>query len=305
MDTRLLKMFSEVARAGSLIAASRRLHLTASAISHGLKALETDLGSRLFDRVGKQLILNQAGEQLLASIQQPLAALAAAEESVRHLGQWGQTRLRLGAAASICQYLLPAAIRELKKSFPKATIQIETSDMTEMVDQVLQKRIDLALGVAPPSESMVELRPLFKDELLFVCAPSHPWAHGHPISREELRLQPLIVYQRNSLTARLIDDYFHALDLVPTKVMEIGNIEAIKELVKLNLGVSILAPWTAEKELARGSLRMRPLGVRPLKRAWVVGSLTGRRLALIEETFIRICRNLSAGLRLDRRDVPK
>src|SRR5438876_4902244 len=159
MDTRLLKMFSEVARAGSLIAASRRLHLTSSAVSHGLKALETELGSRLFERVGKKLILNQAGEQLLSSIQQPLAALAVAKESVRQLGKWGQTRLRLGAAASICQYLLPAVIRELKKTFPKVIILLETADMPEMVEQILQNRIDLALGVAPENEATVDMRP--------------------------------------------------------------------------------------------------------------------------------------------------
>src|SRR5262249_31326919 len=96
-----------------------------------------------------------------------------------------------------------------------------------------------------------------------------------------------------------------SVNLVPSTVMEIGSIEAIKELVKLNLGVSVLAPWTADKELARGTLRMRPTGPRPLRREWVVVSLAGRRLGLLEETFCRLCRNVAAGLRTDRRDVPK
>jgi len=304
METRLLKMFCAVARAGSLGGAARQLHLTPSAISHSLKSLETDLGCRLFDRAGNKLLLNQAGEQLLAQIQQPLAALDAAAESLKRLGQWGQTRLRLGAAASTCQYLLPTVIRELKKSFANITLQVESGDMPEMVGQIRQNRLDLALGVAPENTTGLETRPMFKDELLCVFAPSHPWAEGTPITREELRRQPLILYQRNSLTAGLINDYFARLDLVPSTVMEIGNIDAIKELVKLDLGVSVLAPWTADKELARGTLRMRPLGARPLRREWAIVYLAGRRLSLVEETFVRLCRNTASGLRLDRKDIP-
>src|SRR5262245_12245349 len=304
MDTRLLKMFCAVAKDGSVVGASRALHLTPSAVSHGLKTLESQLGCRLFDRAGKRILLNQAGEQLLAKIEQPLAALGAAEESLKQLAKWGQTRLRIGAAASACEYILPGVIRELKKSSPKVTLQVELGDMSEMVTLIHQNRIDLALGVAPDSGVDLELRPVFKDELMFTFAPTHPWATARSISHDELRTQPLIHYKRASITAQMVDAHFRSLDLVPSTVMEIASIEAIKELVKLNLGVSVLAPWTADKELARGTLRMRPVGSKPLRRQWVVAFLSGRRLNLIEETFCRLCRSYAVGLRLDRHDVP-
>ena len=101
-----------------------------------------------------------------------------------------------------------------------------------------------------------------------------------------------------------MEAYFHSLDLVPSTIMEIASTEAIKELVKLNLGVSVMAPWAADRELVRGSLRMRPLGSKPVRRHWVVASLAGRRLSLIEETFCRLCRQIASGLRMDRRDIP-
>src|SRR5438046_4207226 len=123
MDTRLLRMFCVVARMGSLVAASRIMHLTPSAMSHGLKALEAQLGCRLFDRTGKKLLLNQAGEQLFAQVQAPLTALDAAAESLKRLGKWGQTRLRIGASASACQHIVPGIIRELKKTCPTVQLQ--------------------------------------------------------------------------------------------------------------------------------------------------------------------------------------
>ncbi|MBI3850238.1 MAG: LysR family transcriptional regulator [Verrucomicrobia bacterium] len=304
METRLLKMFCAVAESGSLVTAARKAHLTPSAISHAIKSLETELGCRLFERAGKKMLLNQAGEQLLAQVSPPLAALEAAAEALKRLGKWGQTRLRIGAAASACQHILPGVIREIKKSNAQLELQIESGDMPEMVELVRANKVDLALGVAPDSLAGLEARSIFRDELMFVCAPSHPWAAGRPITAEGLRTQPLILYQRHSFTARLVEEFFRRLDIVPSTVMEIASIEAIKELVKLNLGVSVLAPWTVGRELVRGTLKMRPLGSQPLRRPWVLIWLAGRRLSLPEETFCRLCRAHAASMRLDRRDVP-
>jgi DNA-binding transcriptional LysR family regulator len=305
METRLLRMFCAVAEGGGLGAAADRLHLTPSAISHGIKALERELGCRLFERAGKKIVLNQAGEQLLAQVQPPLNSLDAAAEAIKRLGKWGQTRLRIGAAASVCCYLLPDVIGELKRSNPRLEFQVESGDTPEMVELLKTHKVDLAICLAPENGSGLEIRSLFRDELMFTFAASHPWAAGRPIPRDEMRTQPLILYQRASFTARLVSDFFRKLDLVPSTIMEIASIEAIKELVKLNLGVSVLAPWAVEQELTRGALKMRPLDTKPLTRRWVALWLTGRRLTLVEETFCKLCRSHAAALRLDRKDVPR
>jgi DNA-binding transcriptional LysR family regulator len=303
METRLLRIFCAVAENGSLVTAAAKLHLTPSALSHALKHLEAQLGCRLFDRAGKRMILNQAGEQFLSRIRPPLAALDEAAESLKRLAKWGQTKLRIGAAASICQYMLPAVIRELKKSHDKIELQVESGDTLELVQMLQTRKVDLGIGLAPENSSGLELRGIFRDELMFVFAPSHPWSTCKTISREDLSRQPLILYQRSSVTARLVADYFKQFGVVPSNIMEIGNIEAIKELVKLNLGVSVLAPWTADREVARGKLKLRPLGGKAITREWVMMGLAGRRLGLPEEIFCKLCRQQAAGMRLDRKDV--
>ena len=305
METRLLRMFCAVAEQGSLVGAAGRLHLTPSAISHGLKALEEEAGCRLFERAGKRVWLNEAGERLLAQARPVLSALEALGESMQRLAATGPSRLRVGTAASACQHLLPGVIRELKKTYPRLALQVESGDMPEMVELIRAHRVDLALGVAPTDANGLVMHPVFQDELMWVFAPSHPWAAGRPIGKEELRQQPLILYQRFSFTARLIDEHFRTFHFSPSAVMEVDSIEGIKELVKLNLGVSILAPWTADKELARGALRMRPLASQPVARRWVVIALAGRELSGAEETFCRCCRRQAAALRLDRQDLTR
>ena len=303
METRLLKMFCAVAETGGLVTAGRKLHLTPSALSHSLKALETDLGCRLFERVGKRMVLNQAGEQLLAQVRGPLAALESAADGIKRLAKWGQTRLRIGASASACQHILPRVIRELKKAHSPIELLVASHDSPRLVELIRESRLDLGLGVAPPESPEFELHPMFKDELLFVFSATHPWSASKSLSREEIRSQPFILYQRASMTTKLLEDYFREMEIVPSTIMEVASIGAIKELVKLNLGVSVLAPWTVDHELSRGSLKMRPLGARPLRRQWSVMSLASKRLSLPEENFCRLCRTHAAGMRLDRKDV--
>jgi DNA-binding transcriptional LysR family regulator len=304
METRLLKTFCAVAETGSLVTAGRKLHLTASALSHALKALETELGSRLFERVGKRMVLNHAGEQLLAQVRGPLAALDSAADAVKRLAKWGQTRLRIGASASACQHILPRVIRELKKAHSPIELLVASHDTPRLLDLIRESKLDLGLGVAPPESTEFEFRPVFRDEIMFVFAPSHPWAAGKAITAEEIKAQPFILYQRASITSRLLEGYFRDMGVAPATVMEVASTGAIKELVKLNLGVSVLAPWTVHHELARGRLEMQPLGSRPLRRQWAVMTLASRRLTLAEETFCRACRTQASAMRLDRKDVP-
>ena len=93
-----------------------------------------------------------------------------------------------------------------------------------------------------------------------------------------------------------MDDYFRAERVALRTVIELGSMEAIKELVKLGLGVSILAPWITQEEVEAGSLIALPLGRRKLSRTWAVRQRKGKRPTLAEETFIRICRSVTENI---------
>lgn len=304
MELRLLKVFCAVADSGSLVTAAGKLHLTPSAISHSLKSLETELGCRVFERVGKKMVLNHAGEQLFAQIQAPLTALESAAAGIKRFGKWGQARLRVAASQAACEHLLPGAIRELKKVHPSLELRVDSADTPQSLELLHANKIDLALCLAPPTVAGLAMRSVFRDELMFVFEPNHPWAKGRAITRDEIRNQQFITCQRSSLTASLLEDYFRRLQITPSVTMEVASPGAIVELVKANLGVAILAPWTVNRELIRGELKMRPLDTKPLWRNWSIVFLAARKLSLAEETFCRLCRNRAAGLRVDRNDLP-
>lgn len=293
IDSRQLRAFVILARTGSFTQTGRELHLSQPAISHSMKSLEAEVRCRLFDRVGKSLRLTQAGEQLLMHAEKILAEMQSARERLGELGKWGHGRLRIGASPTACQYILPSVLREFKESFPQCSIQIEPGDTSVALDQLRNNRIDLALALEPHRETQLEFRPLFNDDLQFLVSPMHPWATAGRAARDEITRQQFILYAKRSYLFEMIEEYFRHEDIVLPTSIELGNIEAIKELVKLGLGVSILAPWVARKELAEESLRALPLGKRKLRRSWGILHRKDQRLSLAQETFVGLCRTVA------------
>lgn len=289
IDSRQLRAFASLARHGSFTHAAKELHLTQSAISHSMKALESEMGCRLLGKMGKKVVLTEAGEALLVHVERILAEMASARAELGQLGKWGQSRLRIGASATACQHLLPNVLREFRESFPQCVISIEPGDTPEMIAALRDRRIDLAVNLEPRRDEQLGFRHLFSDDLAFVVSPLHPWAQSGRVSREEIPRQQYILYGKRSYTAEMIEAYFRKEGIVLFSTIDLGSIEAIKELVKLGLGVSILAPWTCRKELDEKSLVSLPVGRRKLRRNWGILHWRNRHFTLAEETFIGLC----------------
>jgi DNA-binding transcriptional LysR family regulator len=296
LDSRQLRAFRVLARTGSFTQTARELHLTQSGISHSMKALEVEIGCRLLDRMGKKVILTQAGEQLLQHAEKILQEMEAARESLTQLGKWGRGRLRLGASTTACQYLIPPVLREFKESFPDHAISLEPGDTPQLVASLLHQRIDLGVTLEAEKDPKLEFHPLFTDELQFVVSALHPWAQGKRVERGDIPRQSYILYSKHSVTFRQIEAYFRLEDMILNTIIEAGSMEATKELIKLGLGVSILAPWVAKKEIEEGSLVALPLGRKKLQRRWGILHWRGKRLTLAEETFIGLCESASSSL---------
>jgi DNA-binding transcriptional LysR family regulator len=294
IDSRQLRAFVSLARHGSFTVAARELCLTQSAVSHSMRALEEDLGCRLFDRMGKKILLTLAGEQLLPHADEILKRMQRARAGVTKLSEWGQSKLRVCASTTACQYILPSVLRDFQKTFPKVQLNIEPGDTNEALDLLEQKLIDCAICLEPPAEERFAFRSLFSDELLFLVGAEHPWAKVGRVERDEISDQNYVLYNKGTYTFELIEKYFRNEQITLNTVIELRSMEAIKELVKVGVGISILAPWVAEKELADRSLSAFPLGKRKLKRQWGVLHWRNQNLPLPLTQFIEACARASS-----------
>lgn len=299
LDSRQLQAFVAVARRQSFTVAAKDLHLTQSAVSHALRALEEDVGCRLLDRVGRRVALTHHGEQFLQRAEVVLREMERARTELEELTNWGHGRLRVGASTTACQHLLPTVLREFKQSFPRCVLRIEPGDQPLQLELLRRGTIDLSLTLEPANEPELAFVPLFEDELRLMVGPMHPWARAGRATREQLGEETIILYNKTSLTFALVQDYFRREGAILSNCIELGSMEAIKELVKVGVGAGVLAPWIVRDELAAGKLTALPLGRRTLKRRWGVTYLAQRRLSLGEETFVGLCQSLveTLGLR--------
>jgi len=298
LDSRQLRTFVSLARTGSFTATAKEVFITQSAVSHSMRALESELGCRLLNRIGKRTTLTLEGEQLLRYANRIIADMTAARESLDQLGKWGETRLRVGASLSTCQHLLPGVLREFKKTHPKCRITLEPADTPALVEAVREQRVDLALALLPQRDSALEFHRLFTDELMFIVAPDHPWVEAGGVARPEIARQNFLMYSRHSQTFRAVENYFREEGIVVNVAMELGSIDTIKELVKIGMGVSVLATWIAREELKTGTLMALPLGRRKLRREWGILYAKEHALSLVEAEFVRLCREATSGLKL-------
>jgi LysR family transcriptional regulator, low CO2-responsive transcriptional regulator len=295
-DVHQLKSFLAVAENLSFTRAAESLFLTQSAVSHQIADLERSLGVPLFIRHGRTIEVTAAGRVLADRARRIFGDLRDAKAAVVAAARPDLGRLRIGASAAACQYLVPEPLREFRECFPSYSLAITPGDSPLVGERVLDGSIDLGIMLKPEQKLKLSYVELFEDELGFVVSPHHPWAKGGKVDRRELAKQRMIFYSRNSTTFRIVEKFFLRLKTPLPDWIELGSMEAIKELVKLGLGISMTARWICRTELAQKSLVWLPIPAGKLGRTWCVACQAGRKLSIAEQTFIGLCKDAAGQL---------
>jgi LysR family transcriptional regulator for metE and metH len=267
LEVRHLRLVSAVAELGSLTRAGDRLHLTQSALSHQLRDIESRLGAALFLRVGKRLVLTPAGERLLATARDVLDRLDRTEQDIHQRGKARAGMLRLTTECYTCYHWLPPLLVRYRKRFPEVEVRIDIGATGRPLDMLLAGKLDLAIMSSPVRDRRLVSRPVFDDELVVVAARDHRFAKQTHIRLSDLRDETLYVYPPKE-ESRVLQEVLVPSGHPPARVEEVMLTESITELVKAGLGVSVLARWAVQPLVDAGSIVIRPLTARGLRREW-------------------------------------
>lgn len=271
LEVRHLKLVREVSAAGSLTRAGTVLHLTQSALSHQLRDIESRLGTPLFLRVGKRMMLTPAGERLLRSADEVLATIERTEDAIRQLGGAKRGVLRITTECYTCYHWLPALLKRYRRTHPQVDLQIDVTATGQPLAHVLDGRLDVAIVSDPVRDRRIVARPLFDDEMVVIVAPGHRLAARPYVRPEDLALETLLIYppkEESTLYAMVLD----AAGVAPP-ILEMQLTEAAIELVKADLGVSFLARWAVAPHVKAGAVRALRLTRRGYKRTWSAATL--------------------------------
>jgi DNA-binding transcriptional LysR family regulator len=300
-DVHQLRVFAAVAENLSFTRAAEVLFMTQSGVSHQIARVERSIGVILFNRQARTVTLTAAGKVLLDHSRRILNAIDDAIAATKQASNPDSGVLRVGASITACQYLVPEALREFRERFPAYSLRITPGDGPAVAQALLDGSLDLGILVRHDRQSKLAYHDLFEDELGFIVSPLHPWAVSGKVNRRELAQQRLILYSRQSTTFRLVEQYFVRAKAEMRDFIELGSVEAIKEMVKLGLGVGIAGAWTARREIADGAIVWLAMPGPRVRRAWCIAHDRARTPSLAEETFIGLSQ--SAGALLARQSI--
>lgn len=288
-DLRQLRAFVAVSEAGSFTLAARKIFVTQSAVSHSLRTLEEQLGCKLLDRSGKRVIPTPEGELVLKRCRRLLYDIDQISRDLEGLRRWGQTSIRIGAPHSLCHFLIPSVLREFRDSFPRCEPLIEVGDTSALLEKLAEAHLDLVVGMKLRGYAKDGYRPMFRDRMAFVVSPFHPWAQEGARIDGTLHEHQFIIYAKSTETHRLIDDWMETRIGSSSRTLALGDMQAIKEMAKSGIGVGIVEPWLAVREIEEGSLRLVDLEGPDINREWGVFHSSRREPSLVEEAFIGLC----------------
>ena len=255
MDLASLNAFIAIAEMGSFSLAADRLHLTQPAVSKRLATLETQLNVRLFDRLGREIGLTEAGRALLPRAYQILNVLDDTRRALTNLNGNVSGRLSLATSHHIGLHRLPPLLRTFTRRYPDVNLDIRFLDSEIAYEEVLHGRAELAvITLAPQTAAPVRAVNVWDDPLDFVVAPEHPLAQKSEISLADIAGYPAVFPGGNTFTHHIAHRLFEREGLTPNITMSTNYMETIKMMVSIGIAWSVLPRTMLDEQVVRLSL---------------------------------------------------
>lgn len=248
-----LEVFIAVAQLSNVTRASETLNITQSATSMALSDFESQLGRKLFDRIGKRLQLNDTGRLLLPKALDAVSRVADIEQmATSNAALIGP--LRIGASMTIGNYMMPGLIGSFMRAHPGAQLTLEVANTKQIIQALEQFQIDFGFIEGFCHEPNIEVLPWRRDELVIFAAPSHALAQKNSITENDLAEADWILREPGSGTREVFDNAvlgkIHRINLL----LEFGHTEAIKHAVESGIGIGCASRRTLDDALRTGSV---------------------------------------------------
>ena len=293
MDLRQLEIVRTVAELGSFTAAARLMNVSQSAVSRQVLLLEEELGEPLFLRLGRKVRLTSAGGALLDLSRRVLSDVRDTTASIVEQQQQLAGTLHLGGGMTVCLHVFPALLKEFRKRHPRVEIKLTTGATPQLLERLRSGALDVGLLTLPVDGPDLVQVPVMREELLLVMPPSHKLAKLRRIAPADLVGQPWVLFERGSSSRRVIDEMLQREGIRPRIVMETENVEILKALTMIGMGLTVLPYQSLAREARTGTLRIKRIeGVTMVRETgWVY--IRGARVPrMVQDVFEALRRTM-------------
>jgi DNA-binding transcriptional LysR family regulator len=293
LDTVKLQTFITIVQEGSFTRAAERLNLTQPTVSQQMALLERQIGATLFIRRPRQLTLTEAGRALLDYAERILALSEEAVQSAQAAAGLAQRTLRLGVGHTLAIYLLPDLLRQLRQRQPDIEIRLQVGNTADLLLAVADRQVDLALVGSPARHPQLRITPFMEDKLVVILNPDDPWRDRPGLTLADLKERTLFTRESGSALHASVRELLGADHLSSSKVIILGETEAIKRSVEAGLGIALVQEIAVQREVKQGILHTIPLLDAPAERRYNVAQRLDRPPSPVMQLLLDLFNNLT------------
>lgn len=293
-----LTAFLAVARRGSVTAAAEELFVTQPSVSAAVSALERELGVELTERVGRTLTPTPAGRAYMAYASDVIGLLERGRRAAREAAAPETQTLRVSAVTTAGEHLAPLLLQAFRERNPELEVMLDVGNRDTVFGRLAEHRVDVAITGRVPSELSLHGEPFAPNEIVLVTSASDPLARRRWVAAAELAARPWLVREPGSGTRAMCDDFLASHDLTP-ELLTLGSNGAIRQAVRVGLGVALVSKVAVKLELDHGLLALiRVRGGLPQRSWYVVRSDVGPVPDAVER-FMKFAHSAAARRALD------
>ena len=297
-----LSSFLAVAREGSVSGAATKLVVTQPSISAAVSALSKELGVELTERVGRGIGLTAAGEAFRPYAADVLGLIEQGRQAAREAADVSMRSLRLVAVATAAEYVVPALLRSFHRLHPEINLSLEVANRANVFERVLEHEVDVAIAGRPPDDERIVGVAFLRNELALIVAPDDELAGARSVRPEQLAGRVWLMREPGSGTRQLVAEFLADHGLRP-QTLTLGSNGAIKEAVRLGLGVSLQSRVAVEHELNEGALaEITVRGGLPQRQWYALNSATVPPRPAVEQ-FLEFANGPAGRRAFERRDA--
>ena len=256
MDIVNLKAFIAVAEQSSFSLAAEELHLCQPAVSKRIAIIESELNTHVFDRIGKQITLTEAGRTLLPRAQNILQELDDSIRAVGNLSDEVTGRLRIGTSHHIGLHRLPPVLRTFTEQYPNVELDLRFMDSEQACRLVEKGDLELGIVTLPSQETKsIKTMQIWDDPLSVIVAKNHALAKKQKVTLRDLAEHPAILPSEGTFTHEIVQSAFEKLGIELNTTLSTNYLETIKMMVSIGLGWSLLPETMLDKQLRARNIK--------------------------------------------------
>ncbi len=287
MDFDQLETFLEVARHSSFSRAGEKRFRTQPAISSQIRALEEEVGSRLFDRSGGKVALTASGKVFQKYAEGVLEARKNVITTLAEMERVPRGEIVVGANEATCLHILPEVFAEFKKQYPNVGVQITRLERAKILGSVNDNTVDFGVVSIPVDDKRLTVVNIHCDELVMITPPGHALSRMKEITVKDLARFPLLL-PKVGRTRTAIENLFHDRQLKPKVAMELDSSELLKRFVAAEVGIGFIARSNVIEDVKAGALAAIPLADAMIRRDLALVYRKDKSLSRAARAFIEI-----------------